>query len=195
MLRLETLIRKNHFKKSENEILVDLTKSSIVYNEDPRVIQTIIVTEDFKMRPDLIALAIYGDQNKLDFILKYNGISNPFSLEVGDKLLIPDASDMQSALIYPKKDEEDQDVQKEIDTQPIDQNKADREKRKEIKEKTNNNAKLPPNVNKPGDENIKIKDGKLIFGEDITSANLDNCPETLSRSRVKEKLLKSKIFE
>ena len=47
------------------------------------------VRDDEVTRPDLIALEYYGDQTKTDLILKWNGISDPFSLAPGDVLVIP----------------------------------------------------------------------------------------------------------
>ena len=39
-------------------------------------------------RPDLIAAKYYGDVSGLDIILKYNNISNPFSIKSGEILKI-----------------------------------------------------------------------------------------------------------
>lgn len=47
------------------------------------------VTRDYIARPDLISLDAYGDTMFGDVICKLNGISNPFELNVGMKLLIP----------------------------------------------------------------------------------------------------------
>lgn len=40
-------------------------------------------------RPDLIALKYYGNHADTDLILKFNGISNPFSMSEGDVVDIP----------------------------------------------------------------------------------------------------------
>ena len=53
---------------------------------------------------------------------------------------------------------------------------------------------LPSNINKKGDKNVKVKDGKLVFGEDVTSINKANCPEPLSRARLKRSLIKNNLF-
>ena len=47
------------------------------------------VTEEYIARPDLISLDAYGDTMFTDIICKLNGISNPFELNVGMKLIIP----------------------------------------------------------------------------------------------------------
>lgn len=49
----------------------------------------IVVNKYYVARPDLIALAVYGDDKYADFICKYNGISNPFELNEDDVIYIP----------------------------------------------------------------------------------------------------------
>ena len=48
-----------------------------------------IVPEEYIARPDLISLEAYGDTMFMDIICKINGISNPFELNEGMKLIIP----------------------------------------------------------------------------------------------------------
>lgn len=50
------------------------------------------VTNDYIARPDLISLAVYGTDMYGDIICKINGISNPFELNSGIILIIPDLS-------------------------------------------------------------------------------------------------------
>ena len=70
------------------------------------------------------------------------------------------------------------------------------EKRVEmLKSRANKEDILPPNLTKPDDKNIKYRDGKIIFGEDVTTVNKNNCPDNLSRAKLKEKLLTNKIFK
>lgn len=47
------------------------------------------VTENFVCRPDLVSLRYYGTTEKTEYILLYNGISNPFSLDNDDILMVP----------------------------------------------------------------------------------------------------------
>lgn len=51
--------------------------------------QLLIVNEYYVARPDLISLAMYGDDKYADIICKINGISNPFELNENDILMIP----------------------------------------------------------------------------------------------------------
>lgn len=49
----------------------------------------IMVNKYYVARPDLISLAVYGDDRYADVICKINGISNPFELNENDILVIP----------------------------------------------------------------------------------------------------------
>lgn len=54
-----------------------------------RVVQ---VEADYICRPDLVSLAVYGSDEYADILCKLNGISNPFELNEGMLLYIPDIS-------------------------------------------------------------------------------------------------------
>lgn len=56
---------------------------------DNYIYNVFTVTEEYIARPDLISLDAYGDTMFGDVICKLNGISNPFELNVGMKLIIP----------------------------------------------------------------------------------------------------------
>ena len=55
-------------------------------------IEFIRVINDYVARPDLISLAVYGTDQYADILCKINGISNPFELNEGMILLIPNLS-------------------------------------------------------------------------------------------------------
>lgn len=44
---------------------------------------------DMDMRPDLVSLAVYNDEEYTDLVMKYNDIQNPFSIQEGDVLIVP----------------------------------------------------------------------------------------------------------
>lgn len=48
-----------------------------------------VVTKEYIARPDLVSYDAYGDAMYADIICKLNGISNPFELNEGMKLIIP----------------------------------------------------------------------------------------------------------
>ena len=54
--------------------------------------RVIYVEKYYIARPDLISLAVYGNDKYGDIICKINGISNPFELNEGMILYVPDIS-------------------------------------------------------------------------------------------------------
>lgn len=48
------------------------------------------VSKDHVARPDLISKILYGTDIYGDFICKVNGISNPFEINEGDIIIVPD---------------------------------------------------------------------------------------------------------
>jgi hypothetical protein len=59
------------------------------------------VTKEYIARPDLISLDAYGDGMFADIICKLNGVSNPFELNEGMKLIIPSPEDIMKFAIQP----------------------------------------------------------------------------------------------
>jgi hypothetical protein len=199
MLTLETLRKKPDVVNQSNEDIVDLTAATFTYKQDVTVIGSGIVSEDLEMRPDLVARIYYGDISKLDYILKFNGISNPFSLEKGTILIIGDAKEMESNFVGDVKNVEKKNV--DIRKKFFDENRLSKKdsKRLELLKKksqefANGASNLPPNMADIGSQEMTVKDGVVIFGNDVV-ANKDNCPEVLSRAKVKAKLLEKKIFK
>ena len=74
---------------SESVICKDLCANSIGKNAEISDYKLLEVQPEYVARPDLISLAIYGSDDYADIICKVNGISNPFELNVGMMLLIP----------------------------------------------------------------------------------------------------------
>ena len=189
MLFINTLLQKRYFTKPNGDTVIDLTMSSINKNSDaPLEVNVIMVAEEYAMRPDLVAKAVYGDDSKFDFLLKYNAISNPFALNAGDILVIPDPFEMAKTFRMPNADDTTEYTTEIKAFRYLDnQNSRDNKRLELLKLKAQNKELLPPNVNQTGDTNIKYKNGKIVFGEDVTTINKENCPETLTRARIKEK--------
>ena len=66
--------------------------SKVWQNKTPSTGKVIVVNEFYVARPDLISLAVYGDDKYADLICKYNGISNPFEINENDVIYIPSLS-------------------------------------------------------------------------------------------------------
>lgn len=62
--------------------------------------QLIEVSSDYIARPDLISQQIYDTDRYTDILCKINGISNPFELNEGDLLIIPEYEDIDNFYQY-----------------------------------------------------------------------------------------------
>lgn len=79
----DKLSRKTYYKDL-------LTKTwSEVRDDKISADNVVVVNEYYVARPDLISLAVYGNDEFGDMICKYNGVSNPFELNEGMILIIP----------------------------------------------------------------------------------------------------------
>lgn len=66
------------------------------------------VTQEYIARPDLISLDAYGDTMYTDIICKLNGVSNPFELNEGMKLILPTPDDIMRFIIEPSIKDKDE---------------------------------------------------------------------------------------
>lgn len=187
MFLLNLLKIKPNFTKKNGDNVVDLTRKSFTL-PDVTKSQPYIVPEEFAMRPDLACVSLYNNQNLLDVLLKFNGISNPFSLNAGDLLYAPSIQDLTSSV--------------GLDVQIVDKGTITNAQ-KTLTPKTVQDAKrlalinapaAPNNVNTPSDNNVTVNNGQVHFGEDVTTVTSDKCQDTVSRAKLKETLLANKIF-
>jgi len=61
------------------------------------------------MRPDLVSQAMYNTDEYTEFILKFAGISNPFTLDKDDTLLVPNITQAKGMMEYENRDVLDDD--------------------------------------------------------------------------------------
>jgi hypothetical protein len=97
---ISKLLRKKKIIKRFNSDFTDLISSTFKLN--PEVVGSggiTIVGEFENMRPDLIANRIYGDISLWDALLKYNGISNPFSIKQGSILYATADSSLSASYV------------------------------------------------------------------------------------------------
>lgn len=89
MLLYTSLENKNQIKSSHlgEDICNLLDRTFNIYNDFQ--FNIFEVTKEYIARPDLISYDAYGDAMYADVLCKLNGISNPFELNIGDKLIIP----------------------------------------------------------------------------------------------------------
>jgi len=118
-------------------------------------------------RPDLIAAKYYGDASLLDIILKFNNISNPFSIVEGQYLKIPVAEVGTKKFNRAPQVEENIVKQQFVDTKRLTEKDAKRVEA--LKKKYDKEALLPPNVIAVGKKNFKFERGKIVFGKQAHS--------------------------
>lgn len=85
------------------------------------------VTEGFIGRMDLISKQVYGDTKYQDVLCKLNGISNPFELNAGTVLVLPDVSYIDEFYYFEDPEERDPDSSESMN-KPV--AKTKKEKRK-----------------------------------------------------------------
>lgn len=90
--------KKKIMDPNGNEI-VDLTSSTFRNNEQISQYFMRKVPSDYRMRPDLISLAELGTVDKTEYIMMFNQIGNPFSIDKDDILLIPELIEADS-MVY-----------------------------------------------------------------------------------------------
>ena len=102
MLNYKLINNKSVITK-DNDTFIDLLSKT--YNEKSNYVPTpLIVNKYYVARPDLISLALYGDDRYADIICKLNGISNPFELNENDTIIVPNIEYMNECLYKTKED-------------------------------------------------------------------------------------------
>lgn len=153
-------------KRIENGKVI-MTEPVVLFNNVTDILGSFVVDSQYAGRIDLIALQVYGSASKADYILKYNGISNPFSIEDGDVLLIPYPDVILSKWNNKpsSKTEAGNTIRdkflntKRLTTQ--DQKRIEYLKRKADMYENGASEILPPNVLKTGKTNVVIANGVL----------------------------------
>lgn len=164
-MRLRSIDNK---RITDNQLRI--TEPTVIFSDSVKVIATHEVTVDEIGRPDLISLQYYNSPDYLDIILKFNNISNPFSITEGDVLDIPDHlaigkkfTPIKEITGEVKDDNKIRDQflnSKRLTTKDV--NRVDYLKRKAAQKKNGSSQPLPPNILKDGDKNINI-DGDTII--------------------------------
>jgi hypothetical protein len=195
MLTSKLLRIKNFLTKATGDTVVDLISSTFSFLRTSGQTEGFVrVREEEAMRPDLISIRLYSNQQYYDALMKYNGISNPFSINPGEILVIPPYRELEQMLVSPRLVPEKGAERKAKNEDKLVNPKTvkDRKRLEALKDRVK--EIVPPNVNTEGNRNVKVKDGRVIFGEDVTQVNKDNCPVPISRARLIQQLTKSSLF-
>ena len=162
----------------------------------PTGIDYFLVSKDNAMRIDLIAKSMYGYTDPIEKILKFNGISNPLSIDESDILIVYDLYSLTNNMRDPNGIAQ---LKTDIRKQYLSPEKASKTdpKLKDFSKRTpptkdeGPNA-LPPNYANFGDQEIQVRNGKLYFGPNVSKGK-DACEEPLSKSEFIARLIKNRI--
>ncbi len=172
MMNLKRKITKENYFGVKKTV-TDLTEPTLKpdYSSTKFTIsKTVEVTEEYEMRPDLIAFWAYGTDIYTDIILKANGISNPFGIKTGDLILIPDLGPFKSFYKNPKRSKKAIEEVKRSYIDPERFSKPTQERLKKLEALANSKKNGSPTITpsnrlKPGEAAVTTKGGAMIFAE------------------------------
>lgn len=251
MLELKTLINKPYFTKPNGDVVIDLISRAVSFlGIRSNSGKAYIVTEETAMRADLISNYFYQSSSYADLLLKYNGYSNPFSLNVGDIIRIPSSENLlkyggsgkalnivssrkkNDNIIISAKNKKDQIRLSYLLSRGNTTSNNLSNLLALLNSGTLNNTSgtggnvsistignqlasilqggsgsvigpltssyqgtgvipVPPNF--ALENGVKLQNGKIIFGSDVTNIKKEDCPEPISRAKLKETLIKNKL--
>ena len=200
MLTIDIISDKPFFTNpnTEDRYLDLLTPSWSVRNVQYSIKSIAFVTEETKMRPDLVSMQYLGDYSRVGTLLKLNNISNPLSVAPGEILLVPGdqmVNDLfQSGRSLTTQKQQARSFRKELQ-EKISQVSKDRLEYLNSKNVSNlAESPLPPNLLQEGQQQILVAEGRLIFGPDIGQCK-SRAKKNVSVTDIKTKLAQKNIFK
>jgi hypothetical protein len=162
-------------KASEIDDKIIMTEPTLLFPDYLEVQRVFPVDSYYAGRIDLISLSVYNSPDYADQLLKFNGISNPFSIADGDILYIPPMDVLNKTWKKPGIGTAESNVVRDrfIETKrlPIkDQNRLDYLKRKAAQKPNGAKEILPPNVLASDEKNVIIQNGTLTVGAALPSS-------------------------
>jgi hypothetical protein len=181
-----------------NFIEKDMIATQLGYR--PIIIDYYLLTADDSMRADLVTQKMYGYLSALEGVLKFNGISNPFCLEEGDVLYTFDVPSMNANMRTGNTNNTQLDDIREQYITPEKKSTVDPALRSFDKRDTprkpnpskGNEPALPPNYAAFGDTELQVRNGKIVFGPNVTKQDED-CDKPLSKSEFISRLIKNRL--
>ena len=167
---------KPHFTRPDGIVIRDLTQSMFELKTNDYVAYNVFrVPKEYRMRPDLISKSVFNNSLYAEIILKYNGISNPFTIDEGDIILIPDLDSAKGKIKSAGVNEADDKANKIRNSykyiDPLKRpKKADKEQLKKFNDRQIvdvTEGSLPPNFAKEGTSQVTYRNGRVYFGEGV----------------------------
>ena len=177
-----------YVRPQDGIVVRDLTQSMFNPANDNFVAYNVFkVPHDFIMRPDLISQAVYNNTIYAEIILKFNSISNPFTINEGDLIFVPEldsakqlvqenntsetspADTLRNSYKYidPTKVPQKSSELQQFDNRTIQQNSGQ-------SVNSAQNGALPPNIAQPGASQLTFRNGRVYFGDNVSTTCLKN---------------------
>jgi hypothetical protein len=189
---LNSIDKKPLFTRPDGIEIKDLTSSMFDMKVNNYIKYTLYkIPKEYEMRPDLISGAVYNNTLYAELILKYNGISNPFSIKEGDIILIPSLNSINAIVAKPEGTDVDgakaiRNSYKYIDPTKIPKTDDNFQNRQIIGGAPV--GALPPNMAQEGEQQITYRNGRVYFGPGV-----DTCLQNgMTQSDFLTNIIKSK---
>jgi len=158
------------------------------------------VTAETAMRPDLITKSMYGYTEKIEGVLKLNEISNPFSIDENEILYVYAVPSIDKNLRTIDSVQNNNDdirnqyitPEKKSTVDPALQTFDKRNTPRAANPMKGNQPALPPNYAAFGDQEIQVRNGKIVFGANVSKQDQD-CDKPLSKSEFISRLIKNRL--
>ena len=193
---MSRIINNKRITTINGQEILDIVEQQFKYTQDVQVESATPIKKDEQMRPDLVSFRIFRSIDDYDIILKYNGISNPFSLSTDDILLIPNLEQFNENL----NDDTVKINKEEFRNRYLDATKKpeSRSQQRSNFDNANRNsstpnapAQTPVNFADLGSEDIQIEGGLITFGVS-NQPDKELCNNPIAKSQLLDKLCKKK---
>lgn len=173
---IKSLALKNKLvQENTGEFYYDLTAPSFIYDAELGVKALHYVQIDQIGRIDKISELYFGSGEFIDAICLVNNIFNPFTINEGDILVIPNLSRQDLVYSRPNPASRPNEVQEAyVDTgrqSEKDQARLQRLIEKAKKSKSGVEQPMPPNMLQPGQQTKTYEGGKIQLGTNLNSRN------------------------
>lgn len=173
---IKSLTLKNTLiDETTGESYYDLSAPSFKYKAEYGIKGLHYVSADQAGRIDLISEQYFGTGEYVDALCIVNNIFNPFAVNEGDILIIPNLKNPNLFYSRPKTESRPNSVQSEY-TDVARQSEKDQSRIQRLIQKAKNKKNgvktpLPPNVLQPGDSSKIFEDGRILLGTNLNTRN------------------------
>jgi len=159
------------------EFLIDFTENNFRVNYiDPNLVirRVLLVEEKHICRLDLICWEAYGSLDYIDGLMKFNQITNPFSIDLYDLILIPSPTSLDR---FYRKDKKQSRIIKDTKSLFIDPTRASEKDKTRIeqlekiskKRRNGSSSPKPTNLLREGEVPFSTDGRRLIFAPTVST--------------------------